>query len=262
MAKITPRIIEPPYFSNWADQIFPKIANKLLPFCLIIPGLTPNHLTLLSFALYTLGSILLFIPGSYNLYISAMILPIAYVLDCLDGQLARTKKISSSLGDYLDKTLDVLKASILILSLSLSMYLKTNNPFYFLLGFIASFGFNFRYYIKLETMFSMVSKDKNYLEKCRNLRYELYDKLEKYYEQLSKTFLGKLKIYWLKNRIIFFIDEAEFVVITSISAIFQRLDVALWIFAIGHFIIAFFRLFERGYQISKDSKNLFLPMRK
>jgi len=255
-------IIEPSFFSNWADLFFPKIANKLIPLALLVPGLKPNHITLISFVLYVLASLFTFISFPNHLYLTAILLPIAYILDCLDGQLARTKKLSSPIGDYLDKTLDVFKVFILTLSLSYSQYLKTENPFYFILGFTACFGFNFRYYIKLETMFSSISRDKDYLDKCRSLRYELYEKLDSQYKELSKTIWGKLKVFWLKNRILFFIDEAEFVVIVSIAAIFNRLDIALWIFAIGHFGIALFRLFERGYQINTNSKNLLKPMRK
>jgi len=262
MVNKTPNIIEPSFFSNWADLFFPKIANKLLPLALLIPGLTPNHVTIISFVLYTLASLFTFISFPFNLYLTAIFLPAAYILDCLDGQLARTKKLSSPLGDYLDKTLDVFKIFILTLSLSYAQFLKEGNPFYFILGFTACFGFNFRYYIKLETMFSSISHDSDYLNKCRQLRYELYEKLENQYKELSKTIWGRLKVFWLRNRILFFIDEAEFVVITSIAAIFNRLDIALWIFAIGHFTIAIFRLFERGYQINTSSKNLLRPMRK
>src|SRR3990167_10165722 len=100
------RIVEPTYFSNWADQFFPNIANKLLPLATRIPGLTPNLVTLLSFLLYILGSLSLFVYFPNHLYWAAFLLPFSYVLDCLDGQLARTKGLSSALGDYLDKTLD------------------------------------------------------------------------------------------------------------------------------------------------------------
>lgn len=255
-----PFIIEPPFFSNWADQLFPKLANLLIPLAIKIK-LTPNIITFFSFFLYSLACLLIAFYPNYPLLV-AILLPLAYIFDCLDGQLARTKQLSSPLGDYLDKTLDVLKVYILTLSLSLNQFFRTGNSMYFILGFTACFGFNFRYYIKLETMFSVISRDKEYLEKSRELRYQLYEELANYYQNLSKTFLGKLKILWYKNRVFLFIDEAEFVVVTSFAAIFNRLDIALWIFAVGHFTIAIFRLIERGYQINVNSQNLLKPMRK
>ena len=71
-----------------------------------------------------------------------------------------------------------------------------------------------------------------------------------------------LKSIWLKNRMIFFIDEAEFVVLTSLFALIDRLDLALWILAVSQVLIAFWRSFERGYQLHTNSKNLLKPMRK
>jgi len=257
-----PRIIEPSYFSNWADLFMPKIANSLVPSAAKISWLTPNHLTLFSFGLHTLGSILIFISIPYHLILTAILLPLGYILDCMDGQLARTKNMPSPLGDYLDKTLDVLKVFILTASLSYATYLKTGDILYIFLGFTACFGFCFRYYIKLETIFSTINRDKDYLQKSREFRIEQYEKLGKEYEELSKTFLGKLKVLWYRNRILLFIDEAEFILITSITALLNRIEVALWIFAVLHFGIAIFRLFERGHQVNTFSKNLYRPMRK
>ena len=48
-------IIEPPYFSNWADLFMPKIANMILPFASEFKWITPNIVTLFSFFLYVLG---------------------------------------------------------------------------------------------------------------------------------------------------------------------------------------------------------------
>lgn len=256
------QIIEPPYFSNWADLVMPKIANLILPLCMIIPGITPNKITVFSFCLYASGCVLLFISFPYHLILTAILLPIAYILDCVDGQLARTQKTSSAAGDYLDKVLDVLKIYILTFSLAVAVYLQTGRIVYIFLGFAACFFFNFRYYIKLETMFSAFNKDLEYLQKSRLLRYQLYETLEEKYKQLSKTFFGALKVLWYKHRSIFFVDEAEFVVITSLAALFNKLDWALWIFAVSQVYIAVWRFFERMYQIKTSSSRLYWPMRK
>ena len=44
-------VIEPPFFSNWADLFMPNIANAVLPFALKVNWLTPNFITLFSFSL-------------------------------------------------------------------------------------------------------------------------------------------------------------------------------------------------------------------
>jgi len=255
-------VIEPSYFSNWADLFFPPIANKILPFVSRIAWITPNIVTLFSFFLYVLGCLFIFIDIPYHLFYTAILLPVAYVGDCLDGQLARTKKLSSDIGNYLDKVVDVLKIYIITMSLAYSAYLSTNDVLYVFLGFTACFFFNFRYYLKLETVFSQFNQDSHYLAKCKDRRQALYRSKEMEYEQLSNSFTGKIKLFWLKHRSIFWVDEAEFVVFTSIAAVFNQIELVLWVFALSQFIIAFWRLFERGYQTHKAKDQLLDPMRK
>jgi len=255
-------IIEPPYFSNWADLFMPKIANMILPFVSRFEWITPNRVTLFSFFLYLLGCLFLFIDIPYHLLYTAILLPIAYIGDCLDGQLARTKNLSSDIGNYLDKVVDVLKIYIITICLAYSAYTTTNNAIYIFLGFTACFFFNFRYYIKLETIFSQFNQDSQYLVKASERRQELYIIKQRQYEQLATSFLGKIKLSWLKNRSIFWVDEAEFVIFTSIGAILNQIALVLWVLAVSQVFVAFWRLFERGYQTHRAKNRLLDPMRK
>lgn len=255
-------VIEPTYFSNWADLFFPKIANMILPFVSRINWITPNFVTLFSFFLYVLGCLFIFIDVPNHLIYTAILLPVAYVGDCLDGQLARTKKLSSDIGNYLDKVVDVFKIYIITICLAYSAYLATNDVTYIFLGFTACFFFNFRYYLKLETIFSQFNQDSQYLVKASERRKELYRTKQSEYEKLSASFLGKIKLFWLKHRSIFWVDEAEFVVFTSVGAILNEIELVLWVLAISQTLIAFWRLFERGYQTHKAKEQLLDPMRK
>lgn len=255
-------VVEPPYFSNWADLLFPRMANRILPFVSGIKWITPNIVTLFSFFLYVLGCLFIFIDIPNHLIYTAFLLPIAYIGDCLDGQLARTKKLSSDIGNYLDKVVDVLKIYIITISLAYSAYLITDNVIYIFLGFTACFFFNFRYYLKLETIFSQFNQDSQYLVKASKRRQELYRSKQTEYKQLSGSFSGIIKLFWLKHRSIFWVDEAEFVVFTSIGALFNQMELVLWVLAISQFLIAFWRLFERGYQTHKAKDQLLDPMRK
>ena len=261
-AKVLKKIIEPPFFSNWADLFMPKVANFILPFVIKFNFITPNFITLFSFLLYICGCLMIFIDIPYNLYYTAVLLPIAYVGDCLDGQVARSKNLSSHIGNYLDKVLDVLKIYVLTISLAYGAYINTHDIIYIFLGFTACFFFNFRYYIKLETIFSQCNLDPNYLSQCTKKRKDLYQEKEREYKELTNTIMGKIKLFWLKNRTIFWVDEAEFVVFTSIAVLFNQIEIVLWIFAVSQTLIAFWRLFERGYLTHKNSIKLLDPLRK
>jgi len=263
MTKLTKKdVIEPPYFSNWADLFFPKIANTILPFVARFSWVTPNIVTLFSFFLYILGCVFIFIDVQNNLFYTAILLPIAYIGDCLDGQLARTNNLSSDIGNYLDKVVDVLKIYIITICLAYNSYLATNDVAYVFLGFTACFFFNFRYYLKLETIFSQFNQDQQYLVKSRERRLALYKIKKREYKQLSGSFSGKIRLLWLKNRSIFWVDEAEFVVFTSIGAVLNKIEWVLLVLAVSQSLIAFWRLFERGYQTHKAKEMLLDPMRK
>lgn len=254
MVKQTQRdVVKSPYFGNWADNFGFPIAYKLLPLILPFSFITPNVVTITSFILYVVGCFLLFINIPYHLIFASVLLFVGYIGDNLDGQLARERRLSSIIGDYLDKVLDVLKIYLITLSLAVSVYLQTHNILYVFLGFTACFGFNYRYYIKLETMFSRINSDPKYLEKSAIKREELQRALDQ---------TKGIKSIWIKNRTLFFIDEAEFVIITCIFALLNKLELALWILGISQVIIVSWRLFERGYQLYNPSENLLKPMRK
>lgn len=256
------KVIKSTYFSNWGDLFGYPLTYRLLPLIARIDFFTPNVITVVSFLFYTLGSILLFVSFPYHLFLAAFLMVAGYIGDDLDGQLARYKNLSSNIGDFLDKAFDVLKIYIITISLSAAVYIKTDNVLYLFLGFTACFFFNFRYYIKLETMFGRINSDSQYLLKSAKKREELELAIEKEYAKSSKTFPETLKILWHKNRTIFFVDEAEFAIFTAVGALFGRLDWVLWILAISQVIIVLWRFYERITQIKTSSPRLLWPMRK
>lgn len=250
------------YFGNWVDSFCFPLAKMLLPLIAKWDFITPNLVTFFSFFLYTLGCVFLFLNFPYHLVLAALLIFIAYLGDHLDGQLARFKNLSSIVGDYLDKVVDVLKIYLLTASLALAVYLKTGEVLYIFLGFTACFFFNWRYYIKLQTMFSRMNQDSGYLQKSTQKLEEITRQLDSECECLSKSFWGKLKIFWLKNRTIFLVDEGEFAVFTGIGALFDKLEIVLWVLVASQTLIAFRRVFQRGSQLYSTPAELLKPMRR
>ena len=71
---------------------------------------------------------------------AAILLPIAYIGDQLYGQLARASNRSTDFGYYLDDALDLFKIFLIIGSLSIAQFIKTQNIIYvFLSLFLYSF---------------------------------------------------------------------------------------------------------------------------
>jgi phosphatidylglycerophosphate synthase len=240
----------------------PKIANLLLPVVLKVPGITPNKISIFGFIVFLLGCSSLFWIYPYHLYLAALLLLVSYILDCLDGQVARTMASGSSFGSFLDKSIDFLKVFIVTASLAWSVYLINHHIIYIWLAYIAAFFFSFRYYIKYITMFSEIVKDKDYLDRSKILSEDLYVQIEHQRTQLAKTFLGKIKVLWLMNKPIFEVEEAELIIFTAIGAMVNRLDIVLWILGVIQVLIVTWRLFIRGYQVEWAPEQLLSPIKK
>jgi phosphatidylglycerophosphate synthase len=256
------RIYGPSYFSNWADLFMPSIANAILPATLKIPGITPNKVSLVGFIFFISGIISLFPIYTYHLYAAAIILPLAYVLDCLDGQVARSTGLSSALGSYLDKTIDYFKVFALTASLSYVLSHQNGDARFIWLGYIAAFSFTFRYYIKYITLLSEITKDPEYLAKSKERAEHLYIVIAQQRAELSKSFLGKLQLVWDMNKSIFEVEEAELIMFTAVGALFNRLDLVLWVLAISQPLIVLTRLIVRGYQVEYAPERLLNPLKK
>ena len=81
---------------------------------------TPNQVTLATVGVFLAAALTwVFCPGRTGAIAGAVILELAYVLDCVDGQLARLKRISSPVGAHLDFLIDELKAFLLVAAVSL-----------------------------------------------------------------------------------------------------------------------------------------------
>ena len=68
-------VIEPNFFSNWGDLWYPRLANTLLIPASKIASLTPNHVTALSFVLYTVAAGLIVVGGAWSV-LAAVLLPV------------------------------------------------------------------------------------------------------------------------------------------------------------------------------------------
>ncbi len=85
--------------------------------------LTPNQITILSLLLcIAAGATLVALPTYLGGVLGIFVLQVSYLFDCVDGMLARHKKIASKEGHLFDFFTDELKASLLTAALALRLY--------------------------------------------------------------------------------------------------------------------------------------------
>lgn len=101
------------------------LARRLALFIINHTNLSPNKITAGSFV-FILVSAICYAKGTYpGLLLGALFFEINYLFDCVDGTVARVKKLTSPLGAYLDPVLDRWRIVILSLALAFGQYRAT-----------------------------------------------------------------------------------------------------------------------------------------
>ena len=94
---------------------------------LALTGVTPNQITIFDFLLVILSAILIS-TGKYEYFIvSAFLIQFSGILDCVDGGLARIKKLESQFGEWFDRVTDKLKELIIYTGLAMAYYQQTKS---------------------------------------------------------------------------------------------------------------------------------------
>jgi hypothetical protein len=93
-------------------------------------AVTPNQVSFINIAIAAAGCATLIAWRTWTgLVVAGLVLQLAYVMDCVDGQLARVKNQSSPVGALLDFMLDEVKAFLLIASAATRVWLTDSGPF-------------------------------------------------------------------------------------------------------------------------------------
>lgn len=111
----------------------PAAAVLLVP--LERSAITPNQVTFASMVVFAGAvAVLIWVPGHTGLLLAALVIQLSYVLDCVDGQLARLRGTSTPIGAHLDFLMDELKAFLLVAGAGVRLWRELGTPFWLLEG--------------------------------------------------------------------------------------------------------------------------------
>jgi phosphatidylglycerophosphate synthase len=96
--------------------------------------ITPNQITYLFLLVGFLGGFLIAMPNKFLYYIGLLMQPLAIVLDCSDGELARIKYKYSKSGEWLDTVCDNLCTLFFLTGIAIQNYRLNSSNFDFNLG--------------------------------------------------------------------------------------------------------------------------------
>jgi phosphatidylglycerophosphate synthase len=96
---------------------------------------TPNQITI-SAVFVAAASAAMFVawPGYTGLVVAALVFEFSYVLDCVDGMLARWRGIQSTAGHLLDFLMDEIKAFVMLAAVSVRLFLERHDPVFLFFG--------------------------------------------------------------------------------------------------------------------------------
>ena len=252
----------------WSSFVTSPLAILLNWFVVDIRWITPNLLTSISFLVALLASALilasaLVLTETRQAFIgAALLIHASLVLDCMDGQMAKYRGVSSRFGSYFDKVTDQIKIFAWFGAISYVSFLQTSSIVPIFLAFTGVTFYSLRVYVKYVTIFIEVEHDITYLEKSSREAAAINSQRSKA-GGIGQGF--KQNLFWFlgEQRKFFLFNEAVFVFILSVALLFNVILPVLWLFAISQLYYGFVRSWQRGSQIYNNQHNeLLKPMEK
>ncbi len=112
---------------------------------------TPNQLTVVSFVMMAVAAVCFGAPSWPVQAVGGVLLWLSYLIDCLDGDLARYKQMKSPLGAMLDPMLDRFGEVLVGAGAAIGGFHLTGNPVW-LVGGLALVGFSQVYFYLVDVM--------------------------------------------------------------------------------------------------------------
>lgn len=136
---------------GWIDRHLNRRLSPWISYWLLRTPLTPNHVTLIAFAI-GLFSALCFVQGSWVSGVAgALLLQWSAVIDCCDGEIARLKFLESTSGYYLDIVCDNIVHVAVFGGIAWASYQTSGQSYPLLLGGMAAFGTVMAFFVVLTT---------------------------------------------------------------------------------------------------------------
>lgn len=218
-----------------------------------VAWITPNRITATSFLVAVLAAGCILLGGSANFVAAAVLIHLSHMLDCMDGQMARYRQVSSSIGSYFDRVTDQVQVTLWFGASGYAAYLQSSN---ILPAFLALVGIGFyglRGYTKYVAIEIETSRDPGYQSRVALL------KKSEIIAGLGVGFRANLRWFLLEQRKILQFDEGVFIFMLSAALLFDVLEPMLWVFAASQFLLGVYRAIQRGCRLGDSHK---IPIQK
>jgi len=123
------------------DILWNRFVARPVAAVLLVPlqatRITPNQVPFASLVVFVGAAVLMALFGGHvGLLVAVLVVEASYVLDCVDGQLARKKGLSSPVGAHLDFLMDELKAFLLVAAAGIRLWRGSDESLWLLEGLL------------------------------------------------------------------------------------------------------------------------------
>jgi phosphatidylglycerophosphate synthase len=129
----------------WTVLLVDPLAVHVLRWVVGVRWITPNRITVSAFVFALGGAGCFLVAETGWLILGAVLIYLGFLLDCVDGKLARWQGSGTLFGAWLDYIFDRLRVLVCTLALMWGQYLRTDEGVYLALAVVVVFLDMFRY---------------------------------------------------------------------------------------------------------------------
>lgn len=232
----------------WSSFVTAPLAILANYFAVEVPAITPNRITAASFLVAVLAAVCILIGGAFWFVAAAVLIHASHVLDCMDGQMARYRKVSSAIGSYYDRLTDQVQVTLWFGAAGFAAYVQTQSVVPVFLALIGISFYGLRGYAKYIALEIETARDPQFPATMAKL---------KHHEPVAGLGFGlKANVAWFlrEQRKVLAFDEGVFIFMLSAALIFDQLSPMLWIFAASQVFWGTYKSWARGLNIDANEK--------
>ncbi len=212
-----------------------------------VAWITPNRITAASFLVAVVATFAIIIGGTAWFIAAAILIHLSHVFDCMDGQMARYRRVSSPFGSYYDRITDQVQVTLWFGAAGYAAFAQTNSVTPVFLALIGIAFYGLRGYAKYIALEIETARDLNYPARMAKL------KVVKITKGPSVGLWANLAWFGREQRKVLAFDEGVFIFMLSVALVFDQLIPMLWVFAASQMFWGLYRSWLRGRSIAENS---------
>ena len=237
----------------WSSFVTAPLAIAANYGAVEIPWITPNRITAASFLVAVLAMMSMLVGGVECFIAAAILIHLSHILDCMDGQMARYRQVSSPVGSYYDRLTDQVQVSLWFGAAAYAAFAQTGSVIPVFLAMIGISFYGLRGYAKYVSLEIETARNPDFPAQMARLKKP----------EITAGLGFGLRANWTwflrEQQKVRAFDEGVFIFMLSAALIFDQLVPMLWVFAVSQLFWGSYQSWRRAKNISTAQK---IPLQK